>query len=179
MFPKLIAAIAMIATGLAQADTHFRITDLEDLDWRIVNDTVMGGRSNSRFDLASGQLSFSGELNTNGGGFASVRSAPQDWALSTYDRIRLRVRGDGRTYQIRLSTNDSRATFRSRHVFTDQWQVIEAEFSDFQATWRGRILDLPPPEPAAISGVGLMLADGRDGPFRIQVDWIEFATGER
>jgi hypothetical protein len=43
------------------------------LGWQIVNDTIMGGRSESGFVTENGQLQFSGVLNTNGGGFASLR----------------------------------------------------------------------------------------------------------
>ena len=41
----------------------------------------------------------------NGGGFASVRSEPQDHDLSTFDGLVLKVRGDGKRYRFRLRTS--------------------------------------------------------------------------
>ena len=65
-----------------------------NMDWQVVNDCVMGGRSESSFVNQNEQLRFSGTLNTNGGGFASLRSGSQDWDLSMYSVVRLKVRGD-------------------------------------------------------------------------------------
>ena len=44
------------------------------LEWRIVNDNVMGGRSIGDFKISEESLSFFGATNTNGGGFSSIRS---------------------------------------------------------------------------------------------------------
>ena len=144
------------------------------LGWRVVNDTVMGGRSSSQAEIDGGVLTFKGVLNTNGGGFVSVRTDPQSWQLADFDRIRMRVRGDGREYQVRLRTRTDRATYSSSHFIGESWQIVEAEFADFNATWRGRTLDRPPLKGRDIDGVGILLADGQDGAFRLQVDWIEF-----
>ena len=166
----------------AQAAETFRVADFEDnteLEWRIINDTVMGGKSNSAFAVDEGRLIFSGYLNTNGGGFTSLRTSPQVWDLRQKDRIRLRVRGDGRTYQVRLHPSGSRIAYKATFsTKADRWQTVEFAFEDFRATWRGRELNEPPPGPSTISGVGLLLADGRDGQFTIDVDWIEFAASE-
>lgn len=66
---------------------------LATLEWRVVNDDVMGGRSEGGFRLEKQWLVFEGTTNTRGGGFSSI--------------------------------------------------------------------------------LGLMISDGRDGPFRLEVDWIQ------
>ena len=142
--------------------------------WQIVNDTIMGGRSESRFEIAGGALRFTGLLNTNGGGFASVRRAPIAVGGTTQDTVRLRVRGDGRPYQLRLYPAGSDVSYRV--VFATEagnWQVIDLPLEAFQATWRGRLLDRPPIVASAISGLGLLLADRRDGPFEL---WVRRVT---
>ena len=45
-----------------------------DLGWYVVNDNVMGGRSDGDFEVAEqGELRVSVRTNTNGGGFSSIR----------------------------------------------------------------------------------------------------------
>ena len=55
-----------------------------------------------------------------------------------------------------------------------QWLEIDLPFADFVLKFRGSELDLAPPEPAQISGMGLMIADGKGGPFAIAVDSVPF-----
>lgn len=64
----------------------------------MVNDNVMGGRSEGGFDQEPGRLVFAGRTNTRGGGFSSVRTKPLALDLSEYEGIRVRVKGDGRRY---------------------------------------------------------------------------------
>ena len=148
-----------------------------DLRWQVVNDTVMGGRSSSRLKRPKEALHFSGHLNTNGGGVASLRSDRIGLDLAATTLVRLKVKGDGRTYSVRLYAAGQRASYQ--HTFStvaDQWQTVELAISDFSAAWRGRRIDQGPLAPANIAGMGLILADGIDGGFEIAVDWIEFDT---
>ena len=154
------------------------ITSFEEeetgLDWFVVNDDVMGGRSRSAATVAGSQLTFTGAINTNGGGFASVRTAPEPLELSAFDGVRLRVRGDGRTYKFRLTTDESRISYMA--PFTTQageWLEVDLDFAEFLPSWRGRRLHRPPVDPATIDSVGFMLSDRRDGPFQLEVDWIQ------
>ena len=73
----------------------------------------MGGRSEGTFELRDELLHFSGDTNTNGGGFSSIRTAAIELDLSSYAGIRLRVKGDGRRYTWRLTTT---ARWRGRQV---------------------------------------------------------------
>ena len=79
-------------------------TDDAHMSWYVVNDNVMGGRSQGDFSIGEGVLRFSGSTNTDGGGFSSIRTEPVRLDLSEYAGIRLRVKGDGRRYTWRLAT---------------------------------------------------------------------------
>lgn len=145
-----------------------------NMGWQVVNDTVMGGRSESSFASENGQLQFSGRLNTNGGGFASLRSNRQEWDLSGFSVVRLKVRGDGRTYRFRLYRDDDRASYQNDFTtVAGEWQIVELPIDEFYASWRGRRLERPVLAAADIAGMGLILADGIDGRFDLTVDWIE------
>ena len=65
--------------------------------WRTVLDGVMGGRSTGSFEVRDGSMVFTGVLNTNGGGFSSVRRPGEDLQLGQDGEVgvRLRVRADG------------------------------------------------------------------------------------
>lgn len=145
------------------------------LRWVTVLDGVMGGRSSGEFDIEDGTLRFAGVLNTNGGGFSSIR-AQTSAKLGDYEGIHLRVRGDGRTYSMRLqqSGEGRRRVASYRAEFATQkggsWQDVWLPFDRFVPTWRGRQLDLPEIDPDRLSLFGLSMADGSDGPFRIEVD---------
>jgi monofunctional biosynthetic peptidoglycan transglycosylase len=146
--------------------------------WMIVNDGVMGGLSGSRIHLTDhGTAVFEGELSrANNGGFASVRSRPAALPTAGTSRLAVRVRGDGREYQLRIRTEDTFDGVAYRWSFktlADAWMTVEACYRDFVPTFRGRILrDVPPLDPGAIRQLGFLIADGVEGPFRLEVDWI-------
>jgi monofunctional biosynthetic peptidoglycan transglycosylase len=154
--------------------------DPDGVIWRIVNDTVMGGRSRSTHRVADGALHFSGRLNTDGGGFASVRARVGRNTNDMYDSIRLGVNGDGRSYQVRLISASTRTAYRA--VFSTGPDVngkIDIPLEAFQATWRGRLLDRPPIRASDIAEVGILLADGKDGPFSIRIASISLVRSGR
>jgi monofunctional biosynthetic peptidoglycan transglycosylase len=147
--------------------------------WMVVNDGVMGGLSRSRiFFTENNTAVFAGEISlANNGGFASVRSRPRAMPTAGTSRLVVRVRGDGREYQLRIRTEDAfdgvayRWTFKTR---ADDWITIDASYRDFVPTFRGRILrDVPPIDPGAIRQFGFLIADKKEGPFRLEVDSIK------
>ena len=61
----------------------------------------MGGRSSTQHTTEGGALTFAGMLDTRGGGFTSVRADFAGGLKS--DALRVRFRGDGKTYKVLLS----------------------------------------------------------------------------
>lgn len=169
-----------------------RIT-FQDVDeagrWHAVNDGVMGGVSQGRLQ-AEGEIGvFTGRLSfEHGGGFASIRRTPsagardqtpgkpQEQTLDGARGIRLRVRGDGRTYQLRLRSDrlDEGSAYRARFATSGEWQSIDLPWSAFEAVRRGRRLaDAPPLDPDEIRQLGLLIADRREGAFRLEIATLE------
>ncbi len=157
---------------------EFAITDFTpdsaDLGWFVVNDNVMGGRSEGTFEVREGTLVFSGRTNTDGGGFSSIRTQTTQLDLSCQSGIRLHVRGDGRRYTWRLTTA---ARWRGRLVSywadfetrQDEWITVDIPFDRFVPRFRGFELDGPQLDPGRISGMGLMIYDRQDGPFELHL----------
>ena len=174
----LMTALSSTATaGSPKLVTDF-YQEPGSLEWFVVNDDVMGGRSSGGFELNDGSLVFTGSINTLGGGFSSIRSRGPRMDLSEYSGIRLRVRGDGRRYSWQLRTN---VMYRGRELgfwsefetTAGQWLGIDLPFAEFVPKFRGNKLDVAPPNPADIRGMGLMISDGKDGPFAIAVDSVQ------
>ncbi len=151
--------------------------DMTAEPWRAVNDGVMGGISAGRMVETEAGLSFEGELSLeNNGGFASVRRlVRQD--LAEARRVRIEVRGDGRSYQARFR-QDGRfdgVAWRAMFKSTGSWQTVELAFGAFEPVFRGRRVPQAGPLVAAdIRQFGFMLADGKPGPFRLEIRSIQF-----
>lgn len=177
----------------ADPDGPLLLTDFSsattDMGWYVVNDTVMGGRSEGDFEQDTGELHFAGRTNTNGGGFSSIRTQPLQMDLSQHAGIRVRVKGDGRRYTWRLTTD---ARWRGRQVSywanfetaADTWSTVDIPFSSFAPQFRGYQLEGFPLEPEKITGMGLMIYDNQDGPFALSISSVHayaaapFALGQ-
>jgi monofunctional biosynthetic peptidoglycan transglycosylase len=164
-----------------EANRNLLLTDFTadsaDLGWYVVNDNVMGGRSEGGFDVDEATLVFTGRTNTRGGGFSSIRTRQLQLDLSGHSGIRLRVLGDGRRYTWRLTTD---ARWRGREVgywadfetVDGEWTTVEIPFSAFVPQFRGYRLDGPALNSKRITGMGLMIYDNLDGPFRLHLDSV-------
>jgi NADH dehydrogenase [ubiquinone] 1 alpha subcomplex assembly factor 1 len=157
--------------------TNFN-ADNPDLSWYVQNDNVMGGRSEGGFDIHSGELIFSGNTNTNGGGFSSIRTHPLKLDLSAYTGIRVKVKADGRRYTWGIQTD---ALWRGRRInywadfdtLTDETNVIDIPFIDFFPQFRGFKLDGPELDTSQITEFALYQYDKTDGPFAIRLISVE------
>lgn len=148
----------------------------DDLSWFRLDDGVMGGRSETLHGNESGKLHFTGTINTDGGGFCSIRARIPKGVLEkstnkatgdeSHDKscssrtkgIRLTLRGDGKTYKLLLSDGERSAggpTSRS-----PSWQVdiptkknkretITVPVDAFQPAFGGRPSSRPSKEDMA------------------------------
>jgi hypothetical protein len=172
------------APPAAEVEGTMLLEDFNDLEkaaerWRTVNDNVMGGRSKGGPSFADGLLTFQGATNTNGGGFSSLRTKPDPIDLSETTGLLLRVKGDGRTYKAALRTDASirrsRIPFRADFpTVKDEWTTVFVPFKNMTPSFRGFPLKNPPAlELDKVEAMGLMIYDKKDGPFKLQVDWIK------
>jgi NADH dehydrogenase [ubiquinone] 1 alpha subcomplex assembly factor 1 len=184
---RLVVLLLMTAVSPANAagpsggDEEFLVTDFAgggvDPAWYVVNDDVMGGRSTGDFELTQGVLVFSGVTNTDGGGFSSIRTKPLQLDLSERTGIRLQIKGDGRRYSWRLTTD---ARWRGRQVgywadfatLDDTWTTVDIPFSRFMPQFRGQRVNVAPLDAGQITSMGVMIYDQQDGPFHLEFDSV-------
>lgn len=171
---------AVAGEGVAMNESRYLITfdDSSREHWSPVNDVVMGGVSRSAISQTEyGTGLFSGYLSLeNNGGFASVRTPVNPAGLTAHTGLMLKVKGDGRTYQLRLRTDDRFDGVSYRAAFpteAGQWTTITLPFNEFQPTFRGRLLsDVPPLDPADIRQLAFMVADKTQGAFALEIDFV-------
>lgn len=155
--------------------TLFDFTRDGEAAWSVVNDGVMGGRSAGFVQVANGALQFTGTLVTQGGGFTLTR-ARCVVDLTGQTGVALRVRGSRRSFQVELDdgTRGFGRPVSRRAAFdtTAEWTEVRVPFSALRSTIFGQAVRAPAIDPARIQSVGLYMAAGRDGAFRLEVDSI-------
>ncbi|XP_058200142.1 protein HIGH CHLOROPHYLL FLUORESCENCE PHENOTYPE 173, chloroplastic isoform X3 [Rhododendron vialii] len=169
---------------------------VKELAWGALDDVVMGGVSESSFqvDPTGGENGgptglFKGVVSTaNNGGFSSIRTrnfpVPED--LSAYDGLELRLKGDGRRYKLIVRTSSDWDTIGytlSFDTVEGQWQSVRLPFSSLRPIFRARtVSDAPPFDPSNILSLQLMFSkfeyDGElnptfvEGAFQLPVSSI-------
>lgn len=133
--------------------------------WGVVNDGVMGGLSQSSFEIKEDYALFSGEVSiANSGGFASTRTRNFEPTinLENYQGISLKIYGDGNRYKLFIRTEatwDGVAYAASFDTIQDQWLEINIPFNKFVPVFRAKTLDnVPPINPQKITALQLMLS---------------------
>ncbi len=160
-----------------------RLTEFEtqaEIDaWLVVNDDVMGGQSAGGAVFADSVMTFTGTINTDGGGFASLRLPIAEGTLAGVESVRMRVRSDGRAYKLTLRDSLEGRDNRTSHqaaipVSTPgEWEIVEVSLADLDANVFGRSVETEPFVPELANRVGLMMSDGVDGDFVLEIDWID------
>jgi uncharacterized surface protein with fasciclin (FAS1) repeats len=147
--------------------------------WQTVLDGVMGGLSTGRIAAGEGgTLRFTGELSLeNNGGFSQIRTAVAEDTFTGATGLVLRVKGDGRTYQCDIRSSRMRLMAggyqRNFPTKAGEWTEVEIPFDQCVANSFGqRVRNAPELDAASIESVGITLADKKEGPFAIEIDWI-------
>lgn len=161
---------------------EYLITDFSNLSgqqWQIVNDGVMGGLSNSHFQInEDGNAVFIGHVSLkNNGGFASVKNT-EPLNIKGADFVRLHAKGDGKRYSFRLRTNtDGEPNYWVYEIrfstSKGEWQKIDLPLKELKAVYRGKPQpDAPPADLSSIAEFGFLISDQQEGDFRLEIDTI-------
>lgn len=180
LFGVLISITSATDVAKRQTEVHLEFDgDATEPKWTEENDNVMGGVSKGSAVVRDGVLAFTGSLSLeNDGGFAQVRIQNLGYDLSDKKGVKLRVMGDGRTYQLRLATDarhrGSRIAYSVEFTTTaDQWTDVEVRFADLKPSHHGDALEGPPANLSQVEEMSLLIGDKREGPFSLKVDWMK------
>jgi len=151
-------------------------TESEVRNWQIVDDAVMGGRSNGRFYLhKEGYGVFEGTISLeNNGGFSSVRYRFDTKNIEKYNKIVLRLKGDGKLYQFRLKS-DRYDSFSYIHPIQTSGlpESIAIPLSGMYPSFRGRKLELPNYKGDRLEEIAFLIGNKKEEQFRLEIMCIK------
>jgi len=144
-------------------------------DCWIVNDSVMGGVSQSSFREDPHGVFFEGQVSLeNNGGFASMRSSvrfPHRTQL-----IDLLAKGDGKRYKLVLRTELApRVTYVADFIAESTWQSYQFHLNQFKATFRGQVVHAPTLSFSDVIEFGILISNSQVGSFAIQLKTLQSA----
>lgn len=141
-------------------------------DWLVVDDVVMGGRSNGEFSLNDeGYGLFEGSVSLdNNGGFSSIRHRFESLEVKEYDKFVIRLRGDGKSYQFRVkSASGDYYSYVTDFETSAEWQTIEIPFSELSPSFRGMELDIPNYPGEIMEEIGILIGNKKAESFRLEI----------
>ncbi|WP_339610441.1 CIA30 family protein [uncultured Planktosalinus sp.] len=173
----MLLILLIFTISITPSMTLFDFKSQTDIQkWNVVNDGVMGGLSKGTIALnENGHALFTGNvLLENNGGFSSVRHRFKRTNINVYQKIVLRVKGDGKNYQFRVKTNASdfysyTYTFKTK----GEWETIEIPFSEMAPSFRGRKVNLPNYPGEEIEEMAFLIGNGKRETFALEIDKIE------
>ena len=182
----LSPAVALACTGLTPSSASAAqpllcrpFVDFSNADemrrWRVVNDGVMGGRSSGQIRLDDGTMIYTGSINTNGGGFSSIRRTISPGTLANAVALKFNHAGDGRVYKVSIRSS---AAYRRRPIsfqapIPSGKQGAMVALDDLQGSFRGYQTPGARFDREQAFEIGIILADGIDGPFEMSMGSIE------
>lgn len=144
--------------------------------WRVVNDGVMGGVSEGQIRLSDeGHGVFEGRISLeNNGGFSSVRyrfEPPR--AVGRATMIRVRLKGEGKTYQLRIRSQVGQSySYIFPFSTSGDWETIEVPLTAMYPSFRGRRLNLPHFAHPEIAELAFLIANKQAGTFQLLIDKV-------
>lgn len=159
--------------------TIFQFSNNSNLDnWQIVDDVVMGGKSNGNFQLnKDGHAVFSGDVSLeNNGGFSSVQYTFNALDITNYKTVCIKLKGDGNNYQFRLKKDQNDYySYKKEFNTNGDWQTIKLQLASLQPTYRGRSLDIPNFNSNSIEQLTFLIANKKPQSFKLVLDkiWLE------
>lgn len=157
--------------------TIFDMASSHETQWQIIDDRVMGGKSQGSFSYSKDGVSavFSGYVTTaNNGGFSSVRYSFEPVFARKFKKVIMRIKGDGRSYQFRLKNSPyDRHSYVKTFNTTGEWETIEIQLSEMIPSFRGYQLDIPNFDQEYISEISFLIANKVKESFILEFTKIE------
>tara|TARA_R110002167_G_scaffold124110_5_gene303381 strand:- start:56 stop:538 length:483 start_codon:yes stop_codon:yes gene_type:complete len=156
--------------------TLFNFNAKSDIsNWNIVDDVVMGGRSNGSFSLNdSGNGIFKGTVSLeNNGGFSMVQYRFDTKQVEKFTKVCIRLKGDGKAYQFRIKTNNNDDY---SYVFPFQtsgdWETITIPFSSLYPAFRGRKLNAENYPGKQMELIAFLIGNKKTEFFQLEIESI-------
>jgi NADH dehydrogenase [ubiquinone] 1 alpha subcomplex assembly factor 1 len=144
-------------------------------NWTVVDDGVMGGRSRGNFKINdSGSGEFYGTVSIeNNGGFSSLRHRFSSMQVKGFHEVVLRIKGDGKKYQLRVKDNVSNYySFIASFETNGAWQIIKVQLSEMYPAFRGREVSIGNFSSESIEEIAFLIGNKTAENFKLEIDKI-------
>jgi hypothetical protein len=172
-----ITAILLALVFSASSTIIFDFNPSSDLsNWRIVDDVVMGGRSNGNFKLNdAGHGLFSGEVSLeNNGGFSSLRYQFNTKEINDFKKVTIHLKGDGKRYQFRVKSKKyDQHSYITYFTTSGEWETIEIKLDKMYPSWRGMKLDMDNYPGETMEEIAFLISNKKAESFQLEIDKIE------
>ena len=173
---KIIISILFLFLIMSSEQIIFDFSKDTDISsWNVIDDGVMGGQSSGNFEINDeGNAIFYGKVSLeNNGGFSSVRYQFSQKKVNSFTKIKVRLKGDGNRYQLRIKENRNDyysyvGTFQTNNT----WETIEIHLSEMQPKFRGRVLSLPNFSATSFEEIAFLIGNKEAQYFRLEIDKI-------
>ena len=174
----VIAAIVLISTQMSAQEVYDFSPESKPGDWYVVDDGVMGGRSQGNVGLSEeGHGIFQGTVSLeNNGGFSSIRARMEVQETKDYSAFKIRLKGDGKNYQFRVRSRlNERHSYQYEFPTTGEWQEVTVTFDQMIPTFRGNRLNMPNYPGEVLSECSFLISNKKNESFRLEIDkiWLE------
>lgn len=173
------AVLITILITISSSMTLFDFTAEGNInDWRVVDDGVMGGLSQGQFSLSEeGHGYYRGYVSlANNGGFSSLRYRMPTIRVEGFNKLSIRLKGDGKRYQIRVKSEQwDRHSYKGEFVTSGEWEEIVIPLVKLQPTFRGRSLNMPGYPVETLAEVAFLIGNKEEEDFALLLDWIRLS----
>ena len=159
----------------------FGKTNGKNKDWILISDNIMGGVSKSKLEYLDDSFLLTGNISLdNYGGFSSIKTKYENFDLTDYKGVKIRFKSSKQKFAFTLeeSKNWTSPNFKGDFNSTKEntWEVITIYFKDFKEYQIGEPTGnmLKTSSLKNIVRLGIITTDKKEGPFTIEVDYVEF-----
>ena len=150
-------------------------------DWVLLSDNVMGGITTSDIEYTKDAVVLTGNISlANYGGFSSIKTKFKSVDLSNFNGIKIRYKATNQTFVFTLEDSKYWTEPYYKNAISsnknDTWEEAIIYFKDFKEMIIGQPTGnkMPLESLNKIVRLGIMTAEKKEGPFSLEVDYIEF-----
>jgi hypothetical protein len=177
----LLLAISTLQSFGQSSIIDFGNTAEKNQEWVLLSDNIMGGVTKSKIEYTNNSVQLSGNISLdNFGGFSSIKTKYKSFDLSKYNGIKIKFKSTNQKFAFTLEDDQNWTQPNYKREFfsknNDTWEEVIIYFKDFQEIVIGEPTGnmMKSKSLKNIVRMGIMTYEKKEGPFTLEVDYIEF-----
>jgi NADH dehydrogenase [ubiquinone] 1 alpha subcomplex assembly factor 1 len=150
-------------------------------EWMLLSDNIMGGNTKSKIEYTNNSVLLSGNISLdNYGGFSSIKTKYKSFDLSKFTAFKIKFKSTKQKFAFTLEDNQNWTQPNYKYEFSakkdDTWEEVTIYFKDFKEIIIGEPTGnlMKSKSLKNIVRMGIMTSEKKEGPFTLEVDYIEF-----